>query len=63
MVIAAGSVMNEPSTGPMVRIASHHAAGVARPIPATRRSADSASPTTGAVDARAMMTTTKMGSV
>ena len=26
--MAAGSVMNEPRTGPMVRIATHHAAGV-----------------------------------
>ena len=28
MVIAAGSVMNDPSSGAMVRIDSHHAAGV-----------------------------------
>ena len=63
MVMAAGSVMSEPRTGPMVRIVSHHAAGVPRPRPATRRSADSASPTIGAVDASAMITTTKIGSV
>ena len=63
MVMAAGSVMRDPSTGPTVRIVSHQAAGVARPMPATRRNAPSASPTTGVVEASAMMTTTKIGSV
>ena len=47
----------------MVRMVSHQAAGVARPRPATRRSAASASPTTGVVEASAMITTTKIGSV
>ena len=50
--------MNEPSIGPTVRIVTHHAAGVAPPSSATRRSADSAKPTTGRVEASAMMTTT-----
>ena len=63
IVIAAGSVMNEPSTGPIVRIAAHQAAGVPPPAAATRRRADSANPMTGRVDASAMMTTTNRGSV
>ena len=53
--------MNEPSTGPIVRIATHHAAGVPPPAAATRRSADSANPMIGRVDASAMMTTTNSG--
>ena len=36
MVIAAGSVMNEPINGAIVRIATHQAAGVAPPSRATR---------------------------
>jgi hypothetical protein len=63
MVIAAGSVTNEPRAGPIVRITTHHAAGVAPPIRATCRSADSANPMMGRVDASAMITTTKTGSV
>ena len=63
MVIAAGSVMNEPRIGPIVRMASHQAAGVSRPSLATRLSADSARTTTGRVAASAMITTTKIGSV
>ena len=63
MVIAAGSVMKEPRTGPIVRIATHHAAGVAPPAAATRLSACSANPMTGRVAASAMMTTTNIGSV
>ena len=35
MVMAAGSVISEPSNGPSVRIENHHAAGVLRPT--TRR--------------------------
>ena len=42
MVIAPGSVMSDPSSGPMMRIVNHHAAGVPRPRFATRRSDDSA---------------------
>ena len=53
MVMAAGSVMNDPSSGPIVRIVSHHAAGVRPPSPATLRSARSASPMIGRVDASA----------
>ena len=63
MVIAPGSVMNDPSIGPMVRIENHHAAGVERPSCAIRRSAFSANDTIGRVAARPMMTTTNSGSV
>jgi mRNA-degrading endonuclease toxin of MazEF toxin-antitoxin module len=61
--MAAGSVMNEPKRGAIVRIDIHHAAGVLPPRPATARSARAASVTTGRVDASAMMTTTNKGSV
>ena len=63
MVIAAGSVMNEPIIGAIVRIATHHAAGVAPPRRATACSERSARPMIGRVDASAMMTTTNSGSV
>ena len=63
MVIAAGSVINDPSSGPIVRIVIHHAAGVPRPRLATRLSTASASSMIGRVDASAMMTTTNRGSV
>ena len=63
MVIAAGSVMNDPRIGPMIRMLAHQAAGVPRPALATRRRAASAKPTIGRVAASAMMTTTKSGSV
>ena len=63
MVIAPGSVMNEPSSGPTVRIVIHHAAGVPPPRLASRRSVASASSTIGRVDASAMITTTNIGSV
>jgi hypothetical protein len=61
--MAAGSVMKDPSSGPTVRIATHHAAGVAPAADATVRSAASAKPMIGRVAASAMMTTTKRGSV
>jgi hypothetical protein len=63
MVMAAGSVTKDPSSGPIVRMVNHHAAGVARPRFATRRRADSASTTIGRVAASAMITMTKRGSV
>ena len=63
MVIAPGSVMNDPNRGPMVRIDSHQAAGVQPPIAATRRNAASANAMIGRVAVRAMITTTKSGSV
>ena len=63
IVMAAGSVMNDPITGPIVRIVTHHAAGVPPPAFAMRRRPASAKPITGRVDASAMMTTTNMGSV
>ena len=55
--------MNEPSSGPTVRIANHQAAGVPSPSAATRRSARSASTMIGRVEASAMITTTNSGSV
>ena len=63
IVMAPGSVIKEPSTGPSVRIASHHAAGEPPPSAATRRSDFSANTITGRVDASAMTTTTKSASV
>ena len=63
MVMAAGSVMREPMRGPTVSRASHQAAGAPPPRPATRRSAASARPSTGRVEARLMITTTNKASV
>lgn len=63
IVMAAGSVTKEPNNGPTVKIVIHHAAGVPRAVPATTRSPLSARVMTGRVDASAMMTTTKSGSV
>ena len=63
MVMAAGSVMNEPSSGATVRITNHHAAGVPPPRLASARSHDSASVMIGRVEASAMITTTNSGSV
>src|SRR4051794_41566314 len=37
IVIAAGSVMKDPISGPTIRIDAHHAAGVAPPAAATPR--------------------------
>ena len=62
MVIAPGSVMNEPSSGAMMRIVIHQAAGVPPPTWATRRRTPSASSMIGRVDDRAMMTITNSGS-
>ena len=63
MVMAAGSVMNDPSTGPRVRMASHQATGREPPRRATERMRPSAKVRTGRVEARAMITTTNRGSV
>ena len=63
MVIAAGSVMSDPSSGPRTRIDIHQDAGVPPPARATIRSACSARPTIGRVEASAMITTTNIGSV
>ena len=63
MVMAAGSVMNEPSKGPIVRIANHHAAGVAPPKSANFFKDPSANWRIGRELAIAMITTTKIGSV
>jgi hypothetical protein len=63
IVMAAGSVMNEPRSGPTVRMASHHAPGVPPPRRASRPSAATAKPTIGRVDEIDMITTMKIGSV
>ena len=63
MVMAAGSVMNEPSSGAMVRIENHHATGRRPPSDATTRRHCSASRMTGRVEASVMMMTTNTGSV
>ncbi|MND08985.1 hypothetical protein D3C83_319850 [compost metagenome] len=55
--------MKDPRSGPTVRMAIHHAAGVARPSLAICRITASAKPTMGRVAASAMMTTTNIGSV
>ncbi len=63
MVIAPGSVMNEPRSGATIRIESHQAAGVSLPKRAPKRRQFSAKRSTGRVDASAMITTTNSGSV
>ena len=63
IVMAAGSVMKEPRSGPIVRIAAHQASGVLPPRPATAPMHLSAKERTGRVEAIAMMTTTNIGSV
>ena len=63
MVIAAGSVMTDPSTGPSVRIASHHAPGPPPPSRANNCRQRSASCSTGRVEEMAMMTTTNNASL
>ena len=63
IVMAAASVMNDPKSGPAIRIEAHHAAGVQRPTLATFRSDDSAKAMIGRVAASAITTTTKTGSV
>ena len=62
VLIPAGSVINDPSRGPTMRMASHQAAGVAPPRFASRRIAPSANVMIGRVDASAMITTTNSGS-
>ena len=59
----AGSVMKDPSSGPIVRIVIHEAPGVPPPRFEIFRSAASDRLTIGRVDASDMMTTTKSGSV
>ena len=63
MVIAPGSVMNEPRRGATIRMLIHHAAGELPPRRAMRCSVPSASSTIGRVDASAMITITNKGSV
>ncbi len=63
MVMAAGSVMKDPSSGVMVRTESHQAAGPPPMSLATLPTIISANLMTGRVADIAMMTTTKRGSV
>ena len=63
IVIAAGSVIKDPNSGPIVNIDNHHAAGVLFPNTATLLRADSAKDITGLEAAIAIITTTKIGSV
>ena len=63
MVMAAGSVMNEPSSGPTVRIVSHQALKEPPNRPATRPISASESLRIGRVAASVMITTTNIGSV
>src|SRR6516162_7921405 len=62
IVIAAGSVIKEPSSGPMVKIESHHAAVVEPPKAAALASKVSAKRRMGRELAIAMIATTKTGS-
>ena len=55
--------MNEPSSGAIVRIASHQAAGVAAAQPRDARAAPLRERMIGRVEASAMITTTNIGSV
>ena len=61
--MAAGSVMNDPSMGAMVKIDSHHAAGLCPPKPATTPRIFSESLRTGLVEAKVMITTKNIGSM
>ena len=63
IVIAAGSVMNEPRIGPRVRMVSHQAASIPPNRLATFHISSSAAFSMGRVAARIMMTPTNMGSV
>jgi hypothetical protein len=63
MVMAAGPVTREPSSGPIVRIENHFAARVPPSMPAMRSMMSSARRKIGRVAAKVMMTTTKAGSV
>lgn len=63
MVMAAGSVMNDPSRGVTVRTESHQAAGPPPITAAILPTIISAKRMTGLVAEMAMMMTTKSGSV
>ena len=63
MVMAAGSVMNEPRIGATIRTLSHQAEGVPLPSAAAFDIMASAKRRTGRLAAMAMITTTKIGSV
>ena len=61
--MAPGSVMKDPSSGPIVRIEIHQAAGVSLPKRAKKPRQPSAKRSIGRVEASAMIITTKSGSV
>jgi len=63
MVMAAGSVTSEPSSGPRVRIENHQAETLPPPTAATFRRQTSARRSTGRVEDMVMITTTKIASV
>ena len=63
IVMAAGSVMKEPSRGAIIRIENHQAAGEPPPSPANIPSNFSENFTTGLEEAMAMITTTNNGSI
>jgi hypothetical protein len=60
IVIAAGPVITEPSSGPSVKIASHQEAGVLSAIAETLAMVASVKPMIGSEPAIAMITTTKL---
>ena len=62
MVIAAGSVIKEPNTGPRVRMVNHQAVSVPPSRLAIFHMICSVNFKMGRVDARVIITTTKMGS-
>ena len=63
IVMAAGSVMKEPSIGPMVRIVNHQAVKLSPIIPAIRCMMDSTSFNIGLLAARIITVTTNRASV
>ena len=63
MVIAAGSVINDPKSGPMVNITNQPAAGVPPKNFTNRLSRKEVKSKTGLVEATTMTTITKMGSM
>ena len=63
IVIAAGSVIKDPSSGPTVKIVNHHAVSEPPKVLAIRFMMFSESFRIGRVAARVMMTITNMGSV
>ena len=63
MVIAAGSVINEPKRGPIVRITNQPTAGVPPKNLTNRLSKKAVKSKTGLVEATTITTITKIGSI